>query len=40
MMDKGQAPFLLELRDVTRDYPLPRESLFTPPGVVQAAYRA
>ena len=36
MMDKGQAPFLLELRDVTRDYPLPRESLLKPPGVMQA----
>ena len=36
MMDARQAPFLLEIRDVTQAYPLPRDSLLHPPGVVQA----
>ena len=35
-MDKAQSPFLLEIRDVTRRYTLPRESLFRAPGEVQA----
>jgi len=36
MMDKGDTPFLLELRQVTRSYTLPRDSLLHPPAVVQA----
>ena len=35
-MDNAQSPFLLEIRDVTRRYTLPRESLFRAPGEVQA----
>jgi peptide/nickel transport system ATP-binding protein len=35
-MDVRQSPFLLEIRDVTRRYTLPRESLFNPPAEVQA----
>ena len=35
-MDVRQSPFLLEIRDVTRRYTLPRESLWRPPGVVHA----
>ena len=35
-MDVRQSPFLLEIRDVTRRYTLPRESLFKPPAEVQA----
>ena len=35
-MDVRQSPFLLEIRDVTRRYALPRESLFNPPAEVQA----
>ena len=35
-MDAGPSPFLLEIRDVRRDYPLPRESLFKPPGTLAA----
>ena len=35
-MEAGQSPVLLEIRDVAQDYPLPRESLLRPPGVVQA----
>ena len=35
-MDVRQGPFLLEIRDVTRRYTLPRESLFNPPAEVQA----
>ena len=35
-MEAGQSPLLLEIRDVAQDYPLPRESLLRPPGVVQA----
>ncbi|HPR43651.1 MAG TPA: ATP-binding cassette domain-containing protein, partial [Ottowia sp.] len=35
-MKAGHSPFLLEIRDVAQDYPLPRESLLRPPGVVQA----
>ncbi|NZA01020.1 ABC transporter ATP-binding protein [Ottowia beijingensis] len=33
---RGQKLFLLEIRDVTRRYTLPRESLFRAPGEVQA----
>ena len=36
MTDERQSPFLLEVRDVTQAYPLPRESLWRPPGVVHA----
>ena len=35
-MDVRQSAFLLEIRDVTRRYTLPRESLFKPPAEVQA----
>ena len=35
-MDAVKSPFLLEIRDVTRRYTLPRESLFRAPGEVQA----
>ena len=35
-MDVRQSPFLLEIRDVTRRYTLPRESLFKRPAEVQA----
>ncbi len=35
-MDQRQSPFLLEIRDVTRRYTLPRESLFKPPAAVEA----
>ena len=35
-MDVRQSPFLLEIRDVTRRYTLPRESLFKPAAEVQA----
>ena len=35
-MDVRQSHFLLEIRDVTRRYTLPRESLFNPPAEVQA----
>ena len=35
-MDVRQSPFLLDIRDVTRRYTLPRESLFKPPAEVQA----
>jgi peptide/nickel transport system ATP-binding protein len=35
-MDVRQSPFLLEIRDVTRRYTLPRESLFKPTAEVQA----
>ena len=35
-MDVRQSHFLLEIRDVTRRYALPRESLFNPPAEVQA----
>ena len=35
-MDKPETRFLLEIRDVTRHYALPRESLFKPPTEVQA----
>ena len=35
-MDVRQGPFLLEIRDVTRRYTLPRESLFKRPAEVQA----
>ena len=35
-MDTGQSHFLLEIRDVRRDYPLPRQSLLKAPGVVPA----
>ena len=35
-MDVRQSHFLLEIRDVTRRYTLPRESLFKPPAEVQA----
>ena len=35
-MDVRQSHFLLEIRDVTRRYTLPRESLFRAPGEVQA----
>ena len=35
-MDVRQSPFLLEIRDVTRRYTRPRESLFNPPAEVQA----
>ena len=35
-MYAGPSPFLLEIHDVTRRYTLPRESLFRPPGEVQA----
>ena len=32
----AHAPYLLEVRNVAQAYPLPRESLLRPPGVVQA----
>ena len=35
-MDVRQSPFLLEIRDVTRRYTLPRASLFKRPAEVQA----
>ncbi|WOP14700.1 ATP-binding cassette domain-containing protein [Ottowia sp. SB7-C50] len=35
-MDQREGPFLLEIRDVTRRYTLPRESLFKPPAAVDA----
>ena len=35
-MDGDRSLFLLEIREVTRRYTLPRESLFRPPGEVQA----
>lgn len=35
-MDQRESPFLLEVRDVTRRYTLPRESLLRPPAEVQA----
>ena len=40
LMDVRQSPFLLEIRDVTRRYTLPRESLFKPPAEVQALSRS
>lgn len=36
MMATENPPSLLEIRDLTRSYALPRESLFRPPGTVQA----
>ncbi len=36
MTDHESNTFLLELADLTRSYPLPRESLFKPPRIVQA----
>ncbi|MBY4596167.1 ATP-binding cassette domain-containing protein [Ottowia caeni] len=36
MTDHEKTPFLLELTDLTRNYALPRESLFRPPRTVQA----
>jgi peptide/nickel transport system ATP-binding protein len=36
MMDAGYSNFLLEVRNVTRDYALPRESLLAPPAVLRA----
>ncbi len=35
-MNQHAHPFLLEIREVTRRYALPRESLFRPPAEVQA----
>ena len=36
MTDQRQSPFLLDILDVTRAYPLPRESVLRAPGTVQA----